>query len=119
MGGVTCTRDDYDVRSQRAHLSYDFVDHGRRGNRHDHGSRMFKAATLKKFRVRCVTIIDVTPATSMAWNDRGVIVNGDITKAMPIEHRADNLSNPSVSYDDCMICTAARCDRKFVVTTGH
>ena len=51
----------------------------------------------------------------MLRDGSGVIVNGDITKAMPVEHRADNLSNPAVSYDDCMSGTAARCDSKFVV----
>jgi len=41
--------------------------------------------------------------------------SGEITNAVPVEHRADDLSNPAMSYDDCMSCIAARCESKFGV----
>jgi hypothetical protein len=46
VGGIARTRDDSDVRSQRADLSYDFVDCGLCGNRDDYSSRVCKATTL-------------------------------------------------------------------------
>jgi hypothetical protein len=45
VGGIARTRDDSDVRSQRADLFYNFVDCGLSGNRDDYSSRVCKATT--------------------------------------------------------------------------
>ena len=65
MGSVARARDDNNVRSQRAHLSYDFVYCSFCGNRDDHGSRVCKTATLEKFCVCCIAIVNLAPASSM------------------------------------------------------
>src|SRR3972149_3251175 len=60
-----------------------------------------------------VTITALAPASPLLRHDIGVMVDGDITNAVPVEHRADNLPDPAVSDDDGVTGAAARRDGKF------
>ena len=115
VGGIAGARNDHDVASQRAHLSHDFVDRVRRGNRDDHGLGVHHPACLEEFRERGVAVIDLASASPLFGHGVGVIIDGKIGTAVPVQQGADDLSYPAVADDDGMSAAADRRNGEFRV----
>ena len=79
----------------------------------DDGRGLHEAATLQELRICRVTVIDGAPLPSLLRNGGGVIIDGNVLELVPIQHRADDLSDPAVSDDNGMAAAAARRNGKF------
>ena len=108
MLSVTGARHDRHVPSECAHLGDNFVDSLGFADGDDDRRRFHEAATLQELRICRVTVIDGAPLPSLFRNGRGVVIDGKIFELVPIEHRADDLSDPAVSDDDGMATASAR-----------
>src|SRR5258705_13460996 len=112
---VAGARHHQHVLPERADLGYDFVDALGFTDGDDDCRGLHEAAALQKLRICRVTIINGAALPSLLRNGCGVIIDGNVLEFVPIEHRADDLSDPAVSDDDGMPGARARCDRKLGV----
>ena len=101
------------VLPERADLPDNFVDAFGFADGDDDRRGLHEAATLQKLRIGRVTTIDGAPLPSLLRNGGFATIDGNVLEFVPVQHRADDLSDPAMSDDNGMVAAAARRNGKF------